>query len=692
MKIFASTLAGKPRQPWLAWLHRELAPLPGRGTMTARLVISVLLVTVISMALQVPQLPFSAFIIFFVTKENRVLTMVTGTMMILGTTIAMATTLVLYQYTFDYPEWRFPVLAILIFTGMFLSRTFVLGPLGFVVGFYIALTQTISEGILSTEVLVRSILWLWVAIVYPIGITMLINQLLLPAHPWDALVGRLNLRLNLAKTALRRNLASGRAGGQTNQELLDLVTRGSSTLFTMLNFAESADKELQKRHASLRATIGAAEHVINATAALEFRPAVALSEADLACARELLAEIEYLQTFIHEKHPQVPVGMPAETPADLSQMRELQFAVRSLRTSLVRELPGPNATAPEKPKRRLFIPDAFTNPAHVRFALKVTLGAMICYILYNGFNWPGISTSFVTCCFMALENTGATIRKGMLRLVGCALGGLAGFLAILFLVPHMESIMSLVLIVTVFTALSGWVAAGTDRVSYAGLQAAFAFYMCIFQGFEPGTNLTTIRDRLVGIGLGIIVGSIIFRYVWPEHAIDSMRATLARVLRNIARLLLLPDTEKPCKPGMQTISTLQSEITKDLDNTLRLSELVVIEDAILHDPDGVPSSALERITAHTQSLYLMTTVLLGDAKLEEWRRLAPPVQQAEQTLRQQAATHLQHVADYVQTNRPRPTDKLSHAFHDWNHAAAHITGNDRPRLMRRLVGQLELIK
>jgi len=33
---------------------------------------------------------------------------------------------------------------------------------------------------------------------------------------------------------------------------------------------------------------------------------------------------------------------------------------------------------------RLFASDAFTNPAHVHFALKVTLVAMFCYIVYEG--------------------------------------------------------------------------------------------------------------------------------------------------------------------------------------------------------------------------------------------------------------------------------------------------------------------
>ncbi|MGA2868578.1 MAG: FUSC family protein, partial [Verrucomicrobiota bacterium] len=68
----------KHQPGWLAWLRREMAPFPGRREMTLRIVVSVVLVAAISMALQVPQLAFSAFFILFVTKENRALTLLTG--------------------------------------------------------------------------------------------------------------------------------------------------------------------------------------------------------------------------------------------------------------------------------------------------------------------------------------------------------------------------------------------------------------------------------------------------------------------------------------------------------------------------------------------------------------------------------------------------------------------------------------
>ena len=58
--------------------------------MTIRPVVTVVLVTVISMSLQVPEAALSAYMVFFVTKENRVLTALTGILLIVGATIAIA--------------------------------------------------------------------------------------------------------------------------------------------------------------------------------------------------------------------------------------------------------------------------------------------------------------------------------------------------------------------------------------------------------------------------------------------------------------------------------------------------------------------------------------------------------------------------------------------------------------------------
>src|ERR1700721_898863 len=318
---------------WLAWLRREMAPFPGRREMTLRIVVSVVLVTVISMALQVPQLAYSAFFILFVTKENRKLTLLTGAIMIVGITVASAISLYIYCFTFDYTEIRVPVMAGLIFTGMFLSRVFVIGPLGFVIGFFSALIETIGESAPNTESLVRGTLYLWIAVVYPIVLTIVVNQFFLAAHPWGILTDTLAGGLNTAATALERMIRESSAGGQNDPALMEQATRGSSPLLAALHFAEAKDPALKRRHGSIIAAIAASEHLLRATAALEFRQLVPLSPEDLSCAKALLEQINQLKAVLPEVEPALSARKAPPQQAALPQLRDLHFPTESFRNA-----------------------------------------------------------------------------------------------------------------------------------------------------------------------------------------------------------------------------------------------------------------------------------------------------------------------------------------------------------------------
>src|SRR6266511_2721260 len=130
-----------PHGGWFEWLRRELAPFPGRREMTIRLVVTVVLVTVVSMTLQVPEVAVSAYMAFFVTKENRGLTALTGVLLIVGATIAIAASLLLFKCTLDFPEVRIITMAAVLFVGMYLSRVFVVSPLGVAIAFGMSLAQ-----------------------------------------------------------------------------------------------------------------------------------------------------------------------------------------------------------------------------------------------------------------------------------------------------------------------------------------------------------------------------------------------------------------------------------------------------------------------------------------------------------------------------------------------------------------------
>src|SRR5207244_2857627 len=213
-----------------------------------------------------------------------------------------------------------------------------------------------------------------------------------------------------------------------------------------------------------------------------------------------------------------PLG--ADGSAVFPVLVELEHVVDSMEQAL-----GPEGISREfvgsEPKH-LFVLDAFTNPSYVRYALKGALAVMICYTLQSAVDWPGIRTCLITCLIVGLGSEGATVQKGTLRIAGALVGAAMGFLAILVVVPRMESITSLALLVAAGTAVAAWVVLGSPRIAYAGVQIAFAFYVCVIQGFGPSWHFDTIRDRLIGILLGNAVITLVFHYVWPVQACRAM--------------------------------------------------------------------------------------------------------------------------------------------------------------------------
>src|SRR4051795_3175250 len=168
---------------WLGWLKCELAPARAREIRTAIIVAGAVLCVIISMALQVPQLATSAYMVFFISKESKLLTTITGVGGVIVLTIGIGATLLLYKFTYGHPELRIPGMAIALFLGMWFSRVLVIGPLGFLLGFVVAVSQSVGEEIPSPELVVRGLLWLWVALAYAIALTVVLNLLFLPDTP-----------------------------------------------------------------------------------------------------------------------------------------------------------------------------------------------------------------------------------------------------------------------------------------------------------------------------------------------------------------------------------------------------------------------------------------------------------------------------------------------------------------------------
>ena len=183
------------------------------------------------------------------------------------------------------------------------------------------------------------------------------------------------------------------------------------------------------------------------------------------------------------------------------------------------------------------MPDAFTNPERVHYALKTTAAAMFCYILYSLLDWPGIHISLITCYIVSLGTTAETVEKLTLRILGCLVGAAFGIAAIVYLIPSITSIGALMVVVFLGALASAWIAAGSPRIAYAGFQIAFAFFLCVIQGSSPSFDMTTARDRVIGILLGNIVVYVLFTNIWPVSVGKRIDPAIAALLRRLSGLL-----------------------------------------------------------------------------------------------------------------------------------------------------------
>jgi multidrug resistance protein MdtO len=115
----------------------------------------------------------------------------------------------------------------------------------------------------------------------------------------------------------------------------------------------------------------------------------------------------------------------------------------------------------------------------------------------------------------------------------------------IFVIPYLTSITALMVVVFAGALAAGYVSAGSERISYAGFQIAFAFFLCVIQGPSPAFDLSTARDRIIGILLGNVVAYLVFINVWPVSISKRIDPAIAALLRRLAALMTAAKTARP---------------------------------------------------------------------------------------------------------------------------------------------------
>jgi multidrug resistance protein MdtO len=513
-------------------IARLIAPQPGRLEFATRLAVICALTVLVVEIYQTPDPALTVYIVFFLNRSDRTVSLIMNFVLVALITVIIGFILLVAMVVIDDPMWRVISITVISIVILFVASASKLRPLGgtiaLIIGYALDLLGTIPLAV--GELATRSLLYAWLFVGIPAGISMIVNFLLAPP-PRRLAEQAIAQRLELSAAMLRA------PNETTRRRFRECLREGMLETQKLLGLADREKTSKPDDIAALQQAAGSTTLLMSSIDVMDRRPEAGLTiPLRDYLARTLREMSDILRTGGY------PIRIGWEPPEMERALAPLEADVLAdLKEAIVRFAEAPisenHVAAPRKEGGGFFVTDAFTNPNYIQYALKTTAAAMFCYFLYSLLDWPGIHTCFITCYIVSLGTTAETVEKLTLRILGCLIGAAAGYGAIIFLIPYLTSITTLMIVVFVGALAAGYVAAGSPRISYAGFQIAFAFFLCVIQGPSPAFDLTIARDRIIGILLGNIVVYLLFTNLWPTSVGKRINPAIAALLRQLGALV-----------------------------------------------------------------------------------------------------------------------------------------------------------
>jgi multidrug resistance protein MdtO len=639
------------------FLKKELAPYPGRGALVARIVISATLTMILIVTFRIPGGVIGALSAFILSRENLGATARSVIFMIYAFLLGALFIPIGSRLFASTPETHFLWVGCSLFLAFALLRC--LANYAVALGLAIVVVNVVGIWYLPgpAEANVESTLWLVLATLIGALVTLSVEVVFHALQAGDVLVDGLETRLALLEN-LMADYASGRPVSPATQAgLAQFVMVGASALRRYATRA-SYTQVYRTRMTTLVSLVARS---------IDFGAALAgafpsLSE-DLrqraARVSEGLAEIRScLRT---DGQPSQAVLEPQPSPgapylAEVESMVSLMLAIFNGENS---PDPGLEAVEEAPAASRIFIPDAFSNPEHLRYVLGGATAAMLCYVIYVSLDWPNLQTSLFTCVITALTTIGSSRQKQTMRLGGFVIGGvIAGLGSQIFILASIDSITGFTVLFAIVTAVAAWVATSSSRLSYTGVQIAFSFYLIQLSDFSIQTNLTIARDRALGVLLGITMMWLVFESVIPRSAADEM----VRIF--IVNLRLLADFSSSSPRANNPADILKirrerDEIYRHFGEVSAQADAVPFETGPLRARDMAARDRIRRWQASLRSFYLLEIPLVRFRVYEGTEPGSQSFRDVENDFRFECARIFRQMADSLETQLATRAHRVS---------------------------------
>ncbi len=221
--------------------------------------------------------------------------------------------------------------------------------------------------------------------------------------------------------------------------------------------------------------------------------------------------------------------------------------------------PGPQAP------RRLVLPPFDRYAA--QFAAKIGLACTLALLVGVASHQQAMETVVLNPLILAQGSYGATIRQTWLRFAGVLAGGAAAVLTMIAVMPNTGDVTVWLVVFFAVVLPCIYVALGTPRLSYLGLQTAITF-MIVIVADGPTVDVGEALWRLCGTVVGAALLFGVFAVVAPDYAGRQIVSRLSDLLR-----LLLSMGPEPGRPlaAVARLRVVNDQVTAGLADLLRLA-------------------------------------------------------------------------------------------------------------------------
>lgn len=592
------------------FLKKELTPYPGRGALVARMVISATLTMILIVTFKIPGGYVGTLTAFLFSRENLVATTRSAIFMIGAFLLGALFIPVGARLLASPPETHFLWIGCSLFVAFFLLRC--LANFGVAIGLALVVANVVGIWYLPgpAERNVELTLWLIAATSLGALVTLCVEIVFYAVSRRDDFSEGLDTRLALLEQLMANYAAGGPVSPAVQAGLAQFAVVGAGSLRRYIARANHT----QLYRARMSALVALVARSIDFAAALA-NAFPSLPDGNQERAARLQRSLADIRRCLRT-HGQQPGEAALEakpspgTPllSEIESMVSLMPSIFSDEHAVDPEL-EPLEDAPGT--SRIFILDAFSNPAHLRYVLGGTLASMLCYVTYMSLDWHNLGVpALTTCVLTALTSIGASRQKQVLRIAGFIFGGaIAGIGAQIFILPEIDSITGFTVLFATVTAVAAWVATGSSRISYAGVQIAFSFYLVHLSDFAIQTDLTVPRDRVLGVLLGVTMMWLVFERLFPRSAADEMVRIFAVNLRLLAALVTsAARVEDPA--SILKIRRQREEIYRHFGEVIAQSDAVPFQTGPRRPGDMAARDRIRRWQASLRSFYLLEAPLL----------------------------------------------------------------------------------